>query len=218
MFEWIENENDIEGYAQWMAKNAQWEMLLKNHIKSIVQRMINMNDYRIIKNKKSKKMVNINTSHNSSTSIDSNRFRQVKLVEKYVTKYDKGMKPDNWLDMFNYLTTHEYFNYFLADDTTNKFDLQPVSQTNNRIIITENNMNSTKNVNQNILNVRNTNGANLTTMNTISAANNNGINIDTATTMIKPDNQTGGNYNDYDDYQDKYIKYKKKYLDLKMSN
>ena len=261
--EWTQNENDIEGFVQWMSQHARWEMMLKNHIKSIVQDKVlavenrNFGDYRIVKQKIKKDIVNVNLSNQTS---DENRFRQVKLMEKYVTKYERGAKPNNWSDILDYKVTNEHYIYFLADDMSDRIDLRPLRQEGDKIVVPQSNngTSATKinnNNNNNIMNVRNNtaatntfsrNVANINTGVTGATTGNNtilpyiptgrpgyttGTNMATAvrtnnvlnrnigTAAINTANtiantlvgQTGGD----DDYQDKYTKYKKKYIELK---
>ena len=264
--EWTQNENDVEGFVQWMSQHARREMTLKNHIKSIVQDKVlalqnkNFGDYRVVKQKMNKDSVSVNISNNQPS--DENRFRQVKLMEKYITKYERGTKPNNWLDVLDYKVTDEHYIYFLADDMSDRIDLRPLRQEGDKFIIPQLNNESatTKTYNNNIMNVRNNttvantfsrnNTANINTgvsgatnanANTImqyvptsrpgyttgtnlatAVRTNNVLNRNIGTTAINTANptantligQTGGD----DDYQDKYIKYKKykkKYIDLK---
>lgn len=124
--EWTEEENDIEGYVEWMSKHARWEYTLKKEIKKqISQRYFGntdgkFNDYRISKRKIKKESDMVNMSKNDKEV----RFRETMLMEKWVFKYSKGTKPAEWTDVFDYACTHQHIEFFLkGDDSTNEINL-----------------------------------------------------------------------------------------------
>jgi len=262
-----------------MSQHARWEWALKKEIKNILRTKYfsfdkGFNDYRIVKEFMLKEKENVNVTR---TQGEQNRFRNVKLMEKYVFKFERGTKPENWLDIFDYAKTHENYNYFLEDDMSDHIKLRPLHQEGDKLTIPQNESKKSTSVNtsaaRNTISVRNTgnasnaaarinNNAIATNMNTGATANRtNTASRNTTTnreTDLRPYDITAANYGNAtrtatanrtgttattgaipvtgtpftgttpvtgttglagtqvggDEY-DKYMKYKKKYMDIK---
>ncbi|XWV25539.1 hypothetical protein QJ856_gp0216 [Tupanvirus deep ocean] len=174
--EWTQNEDDVEGFGQWMGRHARWEMLLKNEVKRLVRQKYfadanDFGDYRLSKQYIRKEIKNVNMSE---AATDELHFRQARLMEKYITKYIRGTKPQKRGYIYNYDKTHEHYNYFLNDDMDQSINLRELTCEGNKIVIPQdkNNRNSTtkensqKSRSRNLMNVRDTtNTANTVTNN-----------------------------------------------------
>ncbi|XWV26873.1 hypothetical protein QJ857_gp0177 [Tupanvirus soda lake] len=174
--EWTQNEDDVEGFGQWMGQHARWEMLLKNEVKRLVREMYfdgknDFDDYRLSKQYIRKEIKNINMSESATDEI---HFRQGRLMEKYITKYVRGTKPQKRTEIYNYNKTHVHYNYFLNDDMSQPINLRELTCDGNKIVIPqdENGRNSISRENsqrsrsRNVMNVRNT-------TNTVNGSTNN---------------------------------------------
>lgn len=276
--EWTPEQN-LDAQVAWKARHIKWEKILKKHVKNLLKSKHSdllgseennqpeeltetyshhIGDYKLVK--KSTKMEKQIVNMNANESTNDVRFRQTLYLEKYSMKYEKGTKPDNWVNVFNYYKVHRHYDYYLDSNEMDEniklipvgkpFDIPPNStntSNRNRNANTNNNISSNNISNNNTLssrNISNTNQNNLsssinnslTTLNNLNrntgvsnntqivnrnstlsnlglasnSMNRNASTLGTNNNITQRNNQVGG-----DAYQDKYLKYKKKYIDLK---
>lgn len=206
VIEWTHHPDDVEAHIQWLTRHVRWEHQLKKEVKKLVLKKhfgtdeIH-NDYHFCKESFKKEGEKINVSPVGSTEI---RLRQVKLLEECVFKFDKGTKPADWKEIFDYGKTVEIHNFHLSgDDTTGEIKLTHLGQTfevpSEGGIFASKSTKGTYNI-----------PSNVTTNQTLSNLANRLASA--SKTGTQPTVQQGG-----DIYEDRYMKYKKKYLDLKNS-
>lgn len=207
--EW-ENEFNIEKHAEWMKQHIIWEHKLKmeviNKIKSASKQLSqtqtqsqsqeanghHFGGFKFCKEimKKECEIVNTNVEGNGIPT-----FRQIKLMEVRVLEFEKGQKPQNWINILTeYRKFNEIFNYYLSNIENEEIELFQVAEP--FVIPPETyeleNASMVKNVFSSVnLNPSKTSKTSQT--------------IQVPQTFMK-----GGN-----DYEEKYLKYKKKYVDLK---
>lgn len=115
ILEWNHNENDLENNALWIAKNYIWEQTLKKQVKKIVNdKFFNEKtdvfaDYRISKEKIKSDTEFVNMNHENSQVM----FREKFLMEFNMVKFVKGTSPEKWTNMFRYDTNYHHLEYSL---------------------------------------------------------------------------------------------------------
>lgn len=200
--EWVEKPNDVDYAIKWAEKMARQGMALKEQVKQIVSKTYfsdNANngamkgefaDYRLIKEKISKEAVNVNLNSNRNTE-NVKQMKEAYCMEKCIFKMVRGEAGANWTKMLFYPTDFVILSYKLADDETDRPSLTPVPVKDNKLIV-------------------------------FSAADNAPTNNNSyaANDMTYGQSQynrgmRGGANDDSDDYKEKYMKYKKKYMDMK---
>lgn len=229
VMEWVHNEDDVEKDIEWMIQHHRWEHMLKKKIHQLVKEKYFQNvagkfgDYKLIKMKKKKEeeLVNMDAAGEMDPS-GGIRFRKIKLCEKLMTKFVRGQKPDNWTDMFDYKKIFRDHEFLLTGDVNDaNIELKPIASFD----ITEQGGNisnaSLKTGQGNYVQPTKSNAyglysnasqtQNQLATNQLASQFTTNQQANQFATNQFAANQTGGN----DDYQDKYMKYKKKYMDLK---
>lgn len=126
--EWTQDENDVEGFATWMAAHARWEMKLKNEITKVVAsryfKTTNFADYQL-----SKEMMKNNFGTvNMNSGKGKQRMRDLWLEEINIFKYQMGSKPTEWTDVYNYTPIEQHHHFFLIGNESNgKIDLREIA-------------------------------------------------------------------------------------------
>lgn len=222
--EWTHDENNINEHVIWMTRHIKWECLLKKKIKEMVkERYPNLvtttgqtrdhlfGDYKLCKEKMCKEKETVNLA---KTADEPKRFRVVELMEKHVFKFERGTKPNDWSQVFDYNKFHKLFEYYLSDDDTENIILVPLQIEGNGIIISPHN---------------GTNSATITRNNARRNTTATGLNMNTSAVTTGMTNRANGeNYGIVDlgnptqfgghDYAEKYYKYKKKYIEGKRTS
>jgi len=221
--QWSTQDSDIGKYVDCMSRHIRWEKLLENRVTDILKNQYFPNgkfdEYRI----KKKKIIKIFEKVNLNPVPGDILYKETKLSEKYITKMVKGNDPTNWGDIHNYVKINYHHNYFLAgddDDRGTNINLQPLGENFTLPVGSIKMNNNHKFINSN--NVQNTNIDK--TLNQIAQppiVTPQTFRVDNQQTEL-PEfmkrHQIGGlNRDKYleNKYHQKYLRYKKKYQDLK---
>lgn len=195
--------------------------------------------YRLIKKKTLKWCEAVNMNPAGMTVVGNEnvgiKFREIKSLRKCVIKFAKGAMPDPWTEMFKYVKKTYHLNYLLSGhEISQTIDLSQFSEFEVPEETTAHNVTSQVNAmadvstgestrstinrrfnaekSSNIQSInQNTQSTNQTHATTRNPSIPPRLNQSAAPSRLSSSAVRGGG----DNYQDKYTKYKKKYVDLK---
>ena len=120
--EWLHDENDLNGYIEWLTQHAKMEYKLKQEVDRIIKNkyfngenndnLMKFGDYVISKQMTEKKSIHVNM--NQTEKSPEVLFRQTNNMEKTKNKYVRGPSPAKWTDMFNYDKICHHHSYHLT--------------------------------------------------------------------------------------------------------
>lgn len=127
--EYMKNENESENMA-WKQEHMKWEKAIKEEVSSYVNQTLfggkgaNFSDYVFMKKKESKKGEVVNVNPNSQPAI----MRKVKWIEKTCMTFEKGHRPANCAEIFNYTKDESVFVFYLLSEINKSpIELKPLS-------------------------------------------------------------------------------------------
>ena len=190
---WNQKLNDEQKFIDWNNKYGPWIAAIKTKITGMMREKYfpklseEFGDYRLIEEFVDCKCKMINRNLDNNKIID---FKEVKSIEKFIRKFERGTKPANWTNMFDYNKKKIIHTYMLTGSPMKEnFNLEFVSTT---VIPPENadlarNANAVANVNTNA-NVNAVANVNASTLNNESGRNSNAsVNLSTESSPLRTD-------------------------------
>lgn len=213
--EWDENDNNDEQYIAWLTYHGKKEMNLKKQVINFVATKYlggnafgPDNNYKLVKVNTSKQSNMINMG-NGVNGNGIRKMREIKCIDCKMMKFMKGTMPSDWRVIFNYPKQHFIHEYIVKGDEEIDFDTSQkayleippeathVEQTNVKPFNAQ--------ANDFLPSPRSSKVSEGRGSNQVLQPGSNKVLHQGSNQVV---DQTGGSH-------DKYIKYKKKYLDLK---